>query len=81
MSEDVIINGVKYLPAEKVILNARQIKEALLSLYWGKCSDLSDEELKRRCDTVFVIIYDDASDYSPGTPTINEFVSNMTSKK
>lgn len=55
----VVIDGVRYLPADVVLANQRAIVEGLLASFWGDCSKLSDAELCEVANTVCVRVYDD----------------------
>lgn len=70
MSHEVIIDGVRYIPAKEVHpLNTRAIKLALLEHFWGDCSTDSDEKLDQRFEDLTIKI--DEFDYDHGFTITN----------
>lgn len=61
---DVVIDGVKYLPAKQVLANRDAIIRGLMSEYWGDLmseywGDLPDEyDEKDTCEDIFVSVND-----------------------
>lgn len=53
---EVLIDGVKYIPAKDAIANRDAIIRGLLDMFWGELGESYDEDEK--CDSVYCIITD-----------------------
>jgi len=69
---EVIINGVKYLPAKEVILNSKQIKKALIDLWWGNSSD---DTIAKYENDVYIEVTDEPIYSNP--ITVKDFVEGL----
>lgn len=68
--EEVLIDGVRYVPAHTVIANRDKVKAIFVNEFWGgfdHTKDMSD---------VFVIVTDDPSGYHK-PKTVDEFVDQL----
>ncbi len=55
---EVIIDGVRYLPAHEVAASEQAIMEGLLMQWWGDCTGKTIEEIRKLCTDVRVIVTD-----------------------
>lgn len=63
----VEIDGVVYVPASESFANAKDIERALVSLWWGDVSKLSQDDYDRYRDTLKVLV-SDSFDSATGDP-------------
>lgn len=54
---EVIIDGVKYIPAKEALANWKDIAKGLLMQYWDNCSDEKLEELLKD-EGIKVLVHD-----------------------
>ena len=69
---EVIINGVKYLPAKKVILNSKDFKKALIGLWWGNASDSTIDKYE---NSLYIEVTDEPQ--YENSPTVAEFINGL----
>jgi hypothetical protein len=60
---EVIIDGVRYIPADSIIGNNTAVKilKTLLAEYWGN-RDWGDKELIEESKEIYVVVTDNVSD-------------------
>ena len=61
MSKEVIIDGIKYLPAKEVDSNRDAIIRGLMSEFWGELGESYDEDEK--CKGVYIVFTEEPNDY------------------
>lgn len=59
---EVIIDGVKYIPAKEAIANRDAVIRGLMEQFWGNLGETYDENDK--CNGVYCIVTDDPSRYN-----------------
>ena len=52
----VIIDGIEYVPAKEVVVNADDVARTLLSQFWGEIKN--DEEIYKIMDSVRICVSD-----------------------
>ena len=72
---EVLINGVRYVPAREVAGGLEDFRQALLDIFWGEGYRGSNPE--RAEDGIFITVYD--SNEFGGEP-FTEFMDNLTDK-
>jgi len=58
MTKDVIIDGVRYVPAIEAHPNMEAIAAGLISSFWGVVNERGDA-LKEKMEGLTVLVYDD----------------------
>ena len=72
---EVMIDGVRYVPAREIAANVNDIKEALLDCFWGEGYRGIDPT--RAEEGIYIIVSDDAS--LDGEP-FGQFIDNLISR-
>ena len=70
---EVIIDGVKYIPAKEAIANRDAIIRGILNSFWGELGDTYDEDYK--CDGVYCVVTDDPN-YST-SPSVKDIADKI----
>lgn len=70
---EVLIDGVRYVPAAEISAGLEDFKQALLDQFWGK--GYRPEGANEGRD-VYVMVYDDAEGFD-NPPTVKEFIEQL----
>lgn len=65
---EVVIDGVKYIPAKEAIANREAVVRGLLKCFWGSLGDSFDEDEK--CEGLYLRITEGQQDHDD--PTVQE---------
>ncbi len=73
-NQEIFINGVRYVPAKTVIINAHEILKVLVEQYMGATDD---DKVDRLSDELWVVITESPEGYNE-PPTVKEIIERMT---
>lgn len=79
MSDHVLINNVRYVPAtDGVVANRIDILRALIASYWGDCSKEPDSWVEEISKGLFVNVWE--SSIVKGSPSLSELADDLAEK-
>lgn len=73
---EVIINGVRYIPAREVAAGIADIRSALLDVYWGE-NYRGGYDAERAEAGIFIAVHDDAE---LGGESLTKFMDDLAAK-